>query len=308
MTAAERETSAETMFPLLADIKPSTRIKARLIMVPFEERVEILKTQAREVRFHIIDMIYDVQSGHPGGSLSATDIVTALYFDILSIDPNNPADPDRDRFVLSKGHACPVWYTCLALRGFFPVEELKSLRRIGSRLQGHPLANKCPGIDATTGSLGIGFGQAAGMALEAKMLKKPYKVYVLLGDGELQEGIVWEVSNIVRKYNLNNLVMIVDGNGLQNDGFVKDIIPMEPVAPKLEVLGWKVLNINGNDMAEVLAALDDAKNNEAGPCAIYAKTVKGKGVSFMENIRDWHGKAPNKEEYEKASAEIRGCV
>jgi transketolase len=274
-------------------------------MDSFETRVNFLKKKAGEVRFHILDMIYAAQSGHPGGSLSSTDILTALYFDILSIDPKNPNLPDRDRFVLSKGHACPVWYACLALRGFFPVEQLRTLRSLDSSLQGHPVAGKCPGIDATTGSLGIGFGQAVGMALEAKMTGKAYRVYAVLGDGELNEGIIWEAGNTACKYQLANLTIIIDNNGLQNDGFGRDIMPMEPIVPRFEALGWRTHRINGNRMEEVLAALDAARTNTAKPLAIIADTVKGKGVSFMENVREWHGKAPNDDEYAQAIAELR---
>ena len=276
-------------------------------MESFEKRVAQLKQQAREVRFHILEMIHAAGSGHPGGSLSAADIMTALYFDILSVDPKNPLDPERDRFVLSKGHACPVWYTCLALRGFFPVEELKTLRRVNSRLQGHPVAGKCPGIDVTTGSLGIGFGQAVGMALEAKMTGKKYRVYAVLGDGELNEGIIWESCNTAAKYHLDNLTAIVDKNGLQNDGFGRDIMPMEPLAPRFEAAFWRTLRINGNRMEEILPALDEAKKNIGKPLVIIADTVKGKGVSFMENVRDWHGKAPNDDEFIRAAAEVQGA-
>jgi transketolase len=274
-------------------------------MGSFESRVFFLKEKAKEVRFHILDMIHAAQSGHPGGSLSSTDILTALYFDILSINPANPGCPDRDRFVLSKGHACPVWYACLALRGFFPVEALRTLRHLDSFLQGHPVAGKCPGIDATTGSLGIGFGQAVGMALEARMTGKAYRVYVVLGDGELNEGIIWEACNTAHKYQLANLTVVVDNNSLQNDGFGRDIMPMEPIVPRFEALGWQTRRINGNCMEDVLRALDETKTNTAGPLAVIADTVKGKGVSFMENIREWHGKAPNDEEYTQATVELR---
>ena len=272
-----------------------------------EERVKKLGEKARDVRVHILEMIHAAQSGHPGGSLSAADIMTALYFDILSVDPKNPHDPERDRFVLSKGHACPVWYTCLALRGFFPVEELKTLRRINSRLQGHPVFGKCPGIDATSGSLGIGFAQAVGMALEAKMTGKKYRVYSVLGDGELNEGVIWESCNAASKYKLDNLTAIVDNNGLQNDGFGRDIMPMDPLAPRFEAAGWRTLRINGHSMEEILDALDEAKSNSDGPLAIIASTIKGRGVSFMENIRDWHGKPPSDDEFAKAAAELKGA-
>ena len=272
-----------------------------------ENRVIKLKEKAKEVRFHILEMIHAAQSGHPGGSLSAADIMTALYFDILSIDPKNPLDPERDRFILSKGHACPAWYTCLALRGFFPVEELITLRKFNSRLQGHPVAGKCPGIDASTGSLGVGFGQAVGMALEAKMTGKKYRIYAVLGDGELNEGMVWESCNIVAKFHLDNLIPIVDNNGLQNDGFGKDIMPLGALAPRFEAAGLKTLSINGNQMEEILPALDQAKSNTGKPLVIIAETVKGRGVSFMENVPVWHGKAPNDDEFTRAVMEIKGA-
>lgn len=270
------------------------------------EKIKELEEKAKELRFHIIDMIYAAQSGHPGGSLSATDIMTALYFHAMNVDPKNPRDPDRDRFVLSKGHACPVWYACLALRGFFPVDELRTLRSINSRLQGHPVAGKLPGIDATTGSLGIGFGQAVGMALEAKMTGKSFRVYAVLGDGECNEGIVWEACNAANKYRLNNLTAIVDCNGLQNDGFCQDIMPMEPLDLKFEASGWKAHWINGHSMKEIVCALEDTKVNQEKPVVILAKTIKGCGVQFMENVRGWHGRPPNQEEYLKAIEEIRG--
>jgi len=270
------------------------------------ETIKALEEKAGELRYQVIDMIYAAQSGHPGGSLSAADIMTALYFNILNVDPGNPRDPDRDRFVLSKGHACPIWYACLALRGFFPVTELRTLRTINSRLQGHPVAGKLPGIDATTGSLGIGFGQAVGMALEARMIGKPCHVYTILGDGECDEGIIWEACNTANKYKLNNLTAIVDCNGLQNDGFCRDIMPLEPLDLKFEALGWKVRKIDGHNMEEIVSALEEAKANQDKPTVILAKTIKGRGVQFMENVRGWHGKAPNQEEYRKATEEIQG--
>ena len=272
----------------------------------FQEKVSFLQEKAKEVRLQIVKMIHKAQSGHPGGSLSAADIMTALYFEILRVDPNRPKWPDRDRFVLSKGHACPVWYTCLALRGFFPVEELDTLRQFGSRLQGHPVSTKTPGIDATTGSLGIGFAQSIGMALEGKMLKKEYKVYAVLGDGEMQEGVVWEAASSARKYKLDNLVAIVDNNGLQNDGNTDRIMPVEPLDKKFEAFGWTVKRINGHDMAQVLSALQEAKAHRGTPFCIIAQTVKGKGVSFMENVRGWHGKPPSDAELEQAIKELEG--
>ena len=274
--------------------------------IALNEQVAFLKKQAQQVRLHIVKMIHKAQSGHPGGSLSAADIMTALYFDILNVDPKNPRWPDRDRFVLSKGHACPVWYVCLALRGFFPVEELDTLRQFESRLQGHPVSTKTPGVDATTGSLGIGFAQAIGMALEGKWLKKNYKVYAVLGDGEMQEGVVWEAAASANKYKLDNLVAIIDNNNLQNDGNTDQIMPIEPLDKKFEAFGWTTRRIDGHDMTQVLIALREAKAHKGTPFCIIAQTVKGRGVSFMENVRGWHGKPPSDQELAQAIKEIEG--
>lgn len=271
----------------------------------FEERVSYLKEKAKEIRSNLLIMIHKAQSGHPGGSLSSTDFMAALYFDQLRIDPANPRWADRDRFVLSKGHACPVWYTCLAMKGFVPMESIYTLRQLGSVFQGHPVASKCPGIDATSGSLGIGMAQAVGMALEGKMTKKDYMVYAICGDGELQEGIIWEASNTASKYKLDNLVLIIDNNGLQNDGYTKDVMPMERLDDKFKPFGWEVIRINGHKMEEVLAALEQGKANKGKPFCIIADTVKGKGVSFMEDVRAWHGKVPNDEQLEIALNEIK---
>ncbi len=271
----------------------------------FEERVSYLKEKAKEIRSNLLIMIHIAQSGHPGGSLSSTDFMAALYFDQLRIDPANPRWADRDRFVLSKGHACPVWYTCLAMKGFVPMESIYTLRQLGSVFQGHPVASKCPGIDATSGSLGIGMAQAVGMALEGKMTKKDYMVYAICGDGELQEGIIWEASNTASKYKLDNLVLIIDNNGLQNDGYTKDVMPMERLDDKFKAFGWEVIRINGHKMEEVLAALEQGKANKGKPFCIIADTVKGKGVSFMEDVRAWHGKVPNDEQLEIALNEIK---
>jgi len=268
--------------------------------------VKELEAKAIEVRTNIIEMIYEAQSGHPGGSLSATDIVTALYFYVMNVDPKNPSWKERDRFVLSKGHACPVWYAALALKGYFPMSELKTLRKFETHLQGHPVQGKCPGVDATTGSLGVGFSQALGMALEAKMTGKSYRVYAVLGDGETNEGIVWETAAAAAKFKLANFVAIVDRNGLQNDGYTKDIMPMDPIDKKFESFGWDVVKINGHIMSDVVNALVTIRENQTRPTVIVADTVKGRGVSFMENVRGWHGKAPNKEQLDQALAEIKG--
>jgi len=274
-------------------------------METFEQRVARLKETAQEVRFRVVDMIHAAQSGHPGGSLSAADIMTALYFEVLRVDPANPRDPGRDRFVMSKGHACPVYYSCLAVRGFFPVEELRTLRRFESRLQGHPVQGKLPGIDVSTGSLGVGFAQALGMALEARLSGRSHKVWAVMGDGEHQEGIVWETAAAASRFGLDGLVAIVDVNGLQNDGFVDAIVPVEPLDAKYRAFGWTVERIDGNRMEEVLPALERARDHRGTPYCIVARTTKGRGVSFMENLQRWHGKPPNDEEYARAVTEIR---
>jgi transketolase len=270
------------------------------------DRVEKLEAKARELRYQILTMIHHVQSGHPGGSLSAADIVTALYFDIMRIDPKIPRWPERDRFVLSKGHACPVLYGALALRGYFPVEELLTLRQFESRLQGHPVKDKAPGIEATTGSLGQGISMAVGMAMEGKFLRKEYRVYTLLGDGEIQEGQVYEAAQAARKFGLDNLIAIVDNNQVQNDGFTRDVMPVEDVEARFRAFGWQTKRIDGHDMPTVLAALEEARDFTGKPFCVIADTVKGRGVSFMELDRAWHGKAPNDAEYEKAVREVLG--
>ena len=270
-----------------------------------DERVAFLQKKAQEVRFHIVDMIYTAQSGHPGGALSAADFTTALYFDLMQIDPKQPRWADRDRLVLSKGHACPVVYACLALRGYFGMEHLKTLRQFESILQGHPIA-KTPGIDMTTGSLGQGLSIAVGMALEGKMLAKEYMVYAIIGDGELNEGQIWEAAESASKYHLDNLIAIVDRNRLQMDGFTDDVMPMEPIDKKFEAFNWDVLTMDGHNMREVVTTLERAKAMKGKPVCIIADTIKGKGVSLMENIREWHGKTPNKDEYEQAIREIQG--
>lgn len=276
----------------------------------FDARVERLNKIANAMRKNVVDMVYTAQSGHIGGALSAADFVTALYFDLMNIDPENPHWEDRDRFVLSKGHACPIWYSALAMRGFFPEEELKTLRKNGSRLQGHPIATYLPGLDASTGSLGIGFAQAVGIAMEGKLLKKKdYKVFAVLGDGELDEGIIWETSLAAAKYKLDNLVAIVDLNNLQLDGTIDEVMPIEPVDAKFRAFGFDVMTMDGHDMADVLTTLTKARHTRGGkPICILAYTVKGKGVNFMEHQLDWHGKAPNDEQYKKACEELKACA
>lgn len=269
--------------------------------------VKYLEEQARQIRIDILEMIYKAKSGHPGGSLSAADIVTTLYFHVLRIDPANPKWPDRDRFILSKGHACPVMYAALAERGFFSKEVLSTLRQIDSPLQGHPDMKKVPGVEMSTGTLGQGLSVGVGMALGGKLDKKGFRVYVLLGDGEVQEGQVWEAAMSASKYRLDNLTAIIDYNRLQVDGFVDDVMPIEPLGLKWEAFGWHVLEINGHSIAEILAALSEAKNIKHKPTCIIAHTIKGKGVSFMENRPEWHGKAPNEEQYRQALIELGVC-
>jgi transketolase len=275
----------------------------------FDARVARLKKLANAMRINVVDMVYTAQSGHIGGSLSAADFVTALYFDLMKLDPANPKWDDRDRFVLSKGHVCPIWYSALAMRGYFPVEELKTLRKNASRLQGHPIATYLPGLDASSGSLGLGYAQAVGIAMEGKLLKKKdYKVYTVLGDGELNEGVVWESSLAAAKYQLDNLVAIVDVNNLQLDGTLDEVLPIEPIDAKFRAFGFDVLTMDGHDMADVLTTLTKAQHARNGkPTVVLAHTVKGKGVSFMENQLDWHGKAPNDAQYQQAIAELQGA-
>jgi len=269
--------------------------------------VDELKQMAATIRCDIIEMICTAKAGHPGGSLSATDIVTALYFRLMNIDPANPRWPDRDRFILSKGHACPVWYAALAERGFFDKSHLGTLRRLGSILQGHPDMNKVPGIDMTAGSLGQGLSVGIGMALAGKLQKKDYHVWVVIGDGESQEGSIWEAAMSAPKWKLDNITAILDRNNLQNDSFVDEMMPIEPVADKWRAFGWHVSEIDGHDMEAIVAALEDAKKRQGGPTLILANTVKGKGVSYMENVCEWHGKAPCQEEADQALEEIRRC-
>lgn len=268
------------------------------------DKIEELKEKAKEIRKDIIKMTCAAGSGHPGGSLSAADIVTALYFHELRLDPSRPEWPDRDRFVLSKGHAAPVLYAALAERGFFPVEELMTLRKLGSRLQGHPDMRKVPGVEMSTGSLGQGLSTANGMAIAANLDQKDYRVYALLGDGEIQEGQIWEAAMAAAHYKLDNVTAFLDHNGFQIDGPVQEVMSPEPVADKWRAFGWHVIVIDGHDIKRILDALDEAKTIKGKPTMIVAETVKGKGVSFMENQVGWHGVAPKPEEAEKALAEL----
>ena len=263
-----------------------------------------LQVMACKVRKGIVESTYCAKCGHPGGSLSAADMFTYLYNKELNVDPQNPKWDDRDRFVLSKGHTAPGLYAALAHRGFFPVEDLKQLRKLGHYLQGHPNMNSVPGVDMSTGSLGQGISAACGMALSGKLRRKDYRVYTLLGDGEIQEGQVWEACMFASHYKLDNLVVIVDNNGLQIDGEVAKVMSPYPIVDKLEAFGFHVMAIDGHDFDQIEEALNEAKTVKGQPSAIVMKTVKGKDVSFMENQAGWHGVAPNKEQYEQAMAEL----
>ena len=267
-----------------------------------------LQIAACMVRMGIIASTHSAKSGHPGGSLSAADLFTYLYFEELNVDPKNPKWEDRDRFVLSKGHTAPGLYSALAQRGFFPVEDLTTLRHIGSYLQGHPNMNTVPGVDMSTGSLGQGISTACGMALAARYQNKNYRVYTLLGDGEIQEGQVWEACMFAAHYKLDNLVVIVDNNGLQIDGSVADVMSPYPIVDKLEAFGFHVMAIDGHDFDQIDAAMNEAKTVKGKPSAIVMKTVKGRNVSYMENKAAWHGKAPNAEEYAQAMAELNAIL
>lgn len=266
-------------------------------------KLELQKT-ANEVRKGIVTAVHGAKAGHPGGSLSAADIFTYLYFEEMNIDPKDPKKADRDRFVLSKGHTAPGLYSTLANRGYFPVEDLPTLRHLGSYLQGHPCMQETPGVDMSSGSLGQGISAAVGMALAAKMDKKDYRVYTLLGDGEIQEGQVWEASMFAGHRKLDNLVVIVDNNGLQIDGKIDDVCSPYPIDKKFEAFNFHVINIDGNDFDQIDKAFKEARATKGMPTAIICKTVKGKGVSFMENNAGWHGKAPNDEEYATAMADL----
>ena len=264
-----------------------------------------LQRAANEIRKGIVTSTHAAKAGHPGGSLSAAEIFAYLYFEELNIDPKNPKKPDRDRFVLSKGHTAPGLYSTLAQRGFFPVEDLKTLRHTGSYLQGHPDMKKVPGVDMSTGSLGQGISAAVGMALAAKLRGDSYRVYTLLGDGEIQEGEVWEASMMAGHRKLDNLVVIVDNNNLQIDGSIEEVNSPYPIDKKFEAFNFHVINVaDGNDFEQLAAAFAEARTVKGMPTAIIAKTLKGKGVSFMENSVDWHGQAPNDEQYAQAMAEL----
>ncbi len=271
--------------------------------IPFE-KIRELKLKANDIRVWSIKMIYRAQSGHPGGALSAADILAVLYFYEMRVDPKNPEWPDRDRFVLSKGHASAAYYAALAMRGFFPTEDLLSFRNVDSYLQGHP-SLMVPGVDMCTGSLGQGLSTGIGMALAAKLDKKDYRTYVLLGDGEIEEGNIWEAAMTAATRKLDNLVAIVDRNKIQLDDFTDRMVELDPLEEKWRGFGWRVISINGHDVVQIIRALDEARKTKGKPTVIIAHTVKGKGVSYMENTAKYHGKPPqSEEEYEKALKEL----
>ena len=266
---------------------------------------EMLKEQAKQIRRDIVNMVGAAKSGHPGGSLSAAEILTYLYFEEMNVKPEDPKWADRDRFVLSKGHAAPVLYATLAHKGFFPVEELSTLRKLGSHLQGHPDMKKVPGVDMSTGSLGTGVSTAVGMALACQLDKKENYVYTVLGDGEIQEGQVWEAAMSAAHYKLDNLIAFVDNNGLQSDGNIDDVLSPNPIDAKFAAFGWHVQVIDGHDFAQIADAVKAAKAAKGQPSVIVAKTVKGKGVSYMENQAGWHGSAPNAEQIAQAMEDLK---
>lgn len=268
------------------------------------KKIAKLSMIATKIRKHAIEAVYHAASGHPGGSLSIADVLAVLYFDVMNIDVQNPNWEDRDRFVLSKGHCSPALYGALAERGFFPVEEIKKFRQIDSFLQGHPDMKGVPGVDMSTGSLGQGICAANGMALAAKLDKKDYRVYAILGDGELEEGQVWEAAMFAAHYKLDNLTAFVDFNGLQIDGNIAEVMSPLPIDEKFQAFGWNVLTIDAHDFNQIEEAIHQAKNTKGKPTVIILKSIKGKGVSFMENQAEWHGSAPNKEQYEQAMKEL----
>ncbi|NLD18756.1 MAG: transketolase [Clostridiales bacterium] len=270
--------------------------------------IKSLEKTADQVRMGVVKAIHNAGSGHPGGSLSAADIVTALYFSEMNIDPEAPKKADRDKFILSKGHAGPVQYSALAVRGYFGMDEFMTLRKLGSKFQGHPDMNKVPGIEMSTGSLGQGFSAAGGMAIANKLDGNPGRIYALIGDGEMQEGIIWEAAMSAAHNKLDNMVAILDYNGMQIDGKNEDVMTVAPVTDKFKSFGWNVIEIDGHDFKEILDAFDKARSCKGKPTMIVAHTIKGKGVSYMENNPGWHGKAPNEEETIEAIAELGGEI
>ena len=271
------------------------------------QRLQELEALCAQMRTELVELLHSIQTGHPGGSLSCTEIVTLLYQEKMNIDPKDPSAPGRDRFVMSKGHACPMLYLNMAHRGFFPIEELKTLRQIGSRLQGHPCAHKLPGIEVSTGPLGLGLSAAVGIDLAGRLQGLDYTTYVLLGDGEIQEGGIWEAAMSAVKFKADHLVAILDHNHVQLDGTNDEIMPMGDLKAKWEAFGWKVYTCSGHDLAALSDAMDAARAYTGGPAIIIAETVKGKGVSFMEGKSGWHGKAIGDADFENAMAELGGA-
>ena len=273
-----------------------------------EKRVTELAIIANKIRKNALTAVYSAQSGHPGGSLSIADLLALLYFEVMNVDPKDPKKSDRDRLVLSKGHTAPALYSALAERGFFPIDDIKTFRNSKSYLQGHPDMNKVPGIDMSTGSLGQGVSTAGGMALSAKLDNKDYRVYSILGDGELEEGQVWEQAMFAAHYKLDNLTIFVDFNGLQIDGDVTEVMNPTPIDKKFEAFGWNVIVADGHDISDLYSAIETAKATKGMPTAIIMKSVKGKNVSFMENNAGWHGAAPNEEQYNQAITELNAKI
>lgn len=273
-----------------------------------EKRARELAVTAAKIRLGALDAVHTAASGHIGGSMSITDVLTVLYFEKMRIDPKNPQDPNRDRFVLSKGHCTPALYPTLALRGYFPAEDLKLFRSIEGHMSGHAEMHHVKGVDMSTGSLGQGLSVAVGMAMAGKIDKKEYRVYAAMGDGEIEEGQIWEAGMAAAKYKLDNLCGIIDVNGLQIDGATADVMPSEPLDKKWEAFGWNVIKVDGHDIQAISDALDAAEKCTGKPTMILAKTVKGKGVSYMENNAGWHGKAPNDEQYEIGRAELQAAL
>ena len=269
-----------------------------------QKRVTELSIIANKIRKNALTAVYNASSGHPGGSLSVADVMALLYFEVMNVDPKNPKMAERDRLVLSKGHTAPALYGALALKGFLPEEDIKTFRKVSSYLQGHPDMNKVPGVDMSTGSLGQGVSAAGGMALAAKLDNKDYRVYSILGDGELEEGQVWEQAMFAAHYKLDNFTIFVDFNGLQIDGDIREVMNPTPIDKKFEAFGWNVIVVDGHDFTELYDAIEAAKNCKGKPTAVIMKTIKGKNVSFMENNAGWHGSAPNEEQYNQAIAEL----
>jgi transketolase len=287
-------------------MRPEAKFGGRIVRSTDTTAIEMVEEKARSIREKIITMLGQAGSGHTGGSLSAADLVACLYFWEMQVDPQQPDWSDRDRFVLSKGHAAPVLYAALAEKGYFPAELLDTLRQLGSPLQGHPDMRKLAGVEASTGSLGQGVSWAVGMALAARMDNKSRRIYTLLGDGEIEEGMVWEATMAAAHYKLDNLVLIIDYNGLQIDGPISQVMSPEPIAEKFRAFGCHVIEIDGHDVGQIMAAFNEARQIKGKPTAIVARTIKGKGCSFMENRAEWHGVAPKPDEVEKALAELRG--